>query len=72
MCQSLRGKDNSETGIPCPPLRGQVCEVWQHLVGGAWGVLNEASRTLFRGADITTGRNVNPVLYGDTFLTEGT
>ena len=35
-------------------------------------ILNEARHTLFRGTDITTRRNVNPVLYGDTFLTEGT
>jgi hypothetical protein len=35
-------------------------------------ILDETRRTLFRGTDITTRRNVNPVLYGDTFLTEGT
>ena len=35
-------------------------------------ILNEARHTLFRGTDVTTRGNVNPVLYGDTFLTEGT
>jgi hypothetical protein len=33
-------------------------------------ILNKARHTLLRGTDITTRRDVNSVLYGDTFLTE--
>ena len=39
---------------------------------GTESILKGARRTLFRCADVTTRRNVDTVLYGDTFLTEST